>query len=534
MFFLKTLQVSLLCIALAPFIYGANPRDQKDQLARSLDLYRQGLYQKSLKELDSISSRAKTKQNSAKYYLKGLIQNRLQVYDEAIISFEKSLNLKNDSKDLLYEYGLALYANSDLEKARKAFIRSSILDFKKNSSLYYVAHISQILEEHKVAKKYFLLILKSEKENKNLLQVSQYQLAESLMNLAEQRDNQRKIVKKYILPNMQKAIPFDEKSKLSNEIRARISELKKKYGLDPNIMKNGKTLSPKRWAVAFNHELSYDSNITQATDVPTARALEKDTFIHNTLFSTRYTHSFLNRFTVTPSLRITNSYHTDRESSTVFQNDTRVVTGSLANTYEYTLNGRQNSLLLNYDYTYTGRDTLGVKDISLFAQSQTLLLGNAFVHQNYSTTTIKFQQRDYQAYLPSLNNKTKVFSIDHFMITKGGSFLIFLFQSDFVDSYNATNNSTNNYYFRVDYILSEILPTYSLNASFGVSLLDTKAQKATRGTEKTYVPSIELRKRISKSIQAKLGADYTKNSSLDKANFDYSKVNVRFGFEASF
>lgn len=512
----------------------ASASQSSKQIEKALKYYQEGLYQKSLKTIRSTKKSKDRKLNSAKYYLEGVLLNRLQAYDEAIPVFKKSISLKNKSKDIYYEYGLALYANSDLEDARNQFLRSAREEFKKNSSLYYVAHISQLLEEHKTAKKYFSIILKNEKENTNLLQVSQFQLAESLMHLAEKREQPKSIVKKYIIPNMQKALKYDPKSKLAREINSRISTLKKKYGLDPNILRNGKTLSPKRWAVSFNHELGYDSNITQATDVPTAAALEKDTFIHNSLLSARYTHSYLNKFTTTPSFRITNSYHTDRETTTVFQNDTRVITGSIANTYEYTFKGKQSSLLYDYNYTYTGRDVLATKNVSLFAQSQTFLLGNSIVHKDNSTTTVKVQYRDYQAYLPSLNNKTKIFSIDHFMITKGGSFLIFLYQGDFVDSYNAPNNSTNNHYFRVDYIISEIFPTYSLNSSLGVSLLDTKAQSATRGTEKTFVPSVELRKRINKKVQAKIGLDYTKNSSLDKNNFDYSKVNVRFGIEASF
>jgi hypothetical protein len=67
-----------------------------------------------------------------------------------------------------------------------------------------------------------------------------------------------------------------------------------------------------------------------------------------------------------------------------------------------------------------------------------------------------------------------------------------------------------------------------------LSALDTKEQSATRGTEKTIAPSIEIKKAFGKRISATLGFDYTKNISKDKNSFDYKKNVVRFEVSASY
>ena len=67
-----------------------------------------------------------------------------------------------------------------------------------------------------------------------------------------------------------------------------------------------------------------------------------------------------------------------------------------------------------------------------------------------------------------------------------------------------------------------------------LTFLDTLQQSATRGTEKTYTPSVELRKKINNNMSASIGYNYTRNVSQDKANFDYKKHVVSFELSASY
>lgn len=505
---------------------------QNTFLLEAFKNFKTGSYSNALQSLKKVKGNQLTL--GTRYYLEGLILNRLQRFDEALPAFSKAIKYRNNSEDLYYEFGQALYANSDLVKARVAFNKSAKNNFKKNSSLYYVAHISQLLEEHKLARDTYLLLIKTAKDDKKLQQVANFQLSESFLALAENRDDSSRLVDKYVIPSLKKAYAILPKAPLAGDIEKRRKEIERQYGLDPNLMKNGRVLPESRLNLRFRHEFRYDSNITLATDIPTAASLQKDTFIHETNFNIQYLLQAAGRFTFTPFLRLRNTYHTDRENSTVFKNDTYNITAGLRNTIEHTLFKEQANLIFDIDYVYIGRDALGVKERPYFSRATSFTLGERFRLFSFGPTTIKFIYKDYYAYITSLYNKTKSFSIDQIKSTAAGNLLIFLFRADFIDQYNNPTQSQDNYLFRTDYLIPEIFPTYSLNVALSLSFLDTLAQQATRGTEKTYTPSIELRKSINQTMSATLGYDYTRNVSLDKANFDYKKHIVRFEISASY
>lgn len=497
-----------------------------DALVEAFKLYKTSSYTKALDSLKK--ARGSKKVLGARFFLEGIILNRLQRYDEAALSLQKAIRYGNTSEDLYYEYGQALYANSELVKSREAFRKSAAKGFKENSSLYYVAHISQLLEEHKVAKAAYITLIKNTKEDKKLQQIARFQLSESFLALAENRDDSARLVEKYVIPSLSQAFEILPKAPLAEDITKRKKELEKRFGLDPNVLKNGRILSNNRLSVGLRHAVSYDSNITLATDVPTAASLQKDTFIHDTNFNIQRIWQAGGRFTFTPFLRMGNTYHTDRENSTVHQNDTHTWTAGVRNTHEHMAMGKQANLIFDFDYTYTGRDTNGKKDNIFFARALNFTLGERLRFFNFGPTTFKLMYKDYNAYLPLIHNKTKSFSIDQIKGLSSGNLLIMMLRADFIDQYNNTNASTNNYLLRVDYIIPEIMPSYTLNLAMSTSFLDTKAQKATRGIEKNYTPSVSLKKSISTYLSGSLGYDYIRNTSKNKTSFDYKKHVVRF------
>ncbi|MCR9204826.1 MAG: hypothetical protein NXH75_09625, partial [Halobacteriovoraceae bacterium] len=427
-----------------------------------------------------------------------------------------------------------LYANSELLEARKAFKISSERKFKENSSLYYVAHISQLLEEHKLAKVAYVQLIKNAKDDKKLQQIARFQLSESFLALAENKDDSSRLVEKYVIPALQQAFDTLPKAPLAKDITKRRKEIEKQYGLDPNLMKNGKVLSKQRFNASVSHQFSWDSNITLATDVPTAASLQKDTFIHTTNANFQRLWQVANRYTLTPYVRLSNTYHMDRENGTVHQNDTHTWTAGMRNTHEHKLFNRQANAIFNFDYTYTGRDTNQVKDNVFFARALNFTLGERLRIFGFGPTTFKYSYKDYQGYIATINNKTHSFSVDQIRGLSSGNLLIILFNASIIEQYNNPNASTNNYLTRIDYLMPEILPTYTLSYALSVSLLDTKAQKATRGLEKSITPTIELRKSIHSNLSASLGYDFTKNISKNKASFDYKKHVVRFQLSANY
>jgi len=465
----------------------------------------------------------------------GLCYNRTQEFDLASNYFAQSLKFKSGSGELYYEYGQALYADNALRKAGTAFANSYKQNFKANSSLYYMAYISQLLEDHKQAKKYFETILKNETEDKSMLQASRFQLGETLLALMEEKDVDReRIVDKFVLPQMRQALEELPRSALAKDIKDRIKELERQYNLDPNIMRNGRPLPVKRWSVSFSEELRHDSNITLATDVPSSAATQKESFISETQVTANTKMNWAGRLLMTPEIRLKKTHYTDRTNSDVYKNDSHNFTGTLRNSYETTAFGQRASWIYVYDYNYIARDKYSRKEILKYAYSSTHTFGYRFRFFPNGDTGIKIKTKDYQAVDQTLNNKTMTFQADQSLVLKSGKLLIIFLSLDMIDNYNSTRDSTDSTLLRFDYIYPEIYPSWMLNLSFSLTLLDTKEQQATRGTEKTYTPGIKMTKKINDNLTTSFNYEYTKNDSLDTNNYAYTKNVVSFELKVSF
>jgi tetratricopeptide (TPR) repeat protein len=522
--------IVLLFLILSPTLKAQGYKNSA--LIKAFKFYKTSNYSKAIETLEN--ARGSKKVLGTRFYLAGIILNRMQRYDEAAISFKKALTYGNESEDIYYEYGQALYANSELVEARKAFKISSKKKFKENSSLYYVAHISQLLEEHKVAKIAYVQLIKNAKSDKKLQQIARFQLSESFLALAENKDDSARLVEKYVIPALKEAFDTLPKAPLAKDIKKRRKEIEKQYGLDPNLMKNGRILSKDRLSASVSHQFSWDSNITLATDVPTAASLQKDTFIHTTNANVQRIWQMGGVYTITPFLRLSNTYHMDRENGTVHQNDTHTWSTGFKTTHEHKLFNRQANSIFDLNYTYTGRDTNQRKDNQFFARDLNFTIGERVRFFGFGPTTFKYSYKDYTGYIATIDNRTHTISVDQIKGLSSGNLLIVLFNASFIEQVNNPSGSTNNYLTRVDYLIPEILPTYTLSYALSVSFLDTKLQKATRGIEKSITPTVELRKSINSHLSASLGYDFTRNISKNKTSFDYKKHVVRFQLSASY
>ena len=97
-----------------------------------------------------------------------------------------------------------------------------------------------------------------------------------------------------------------------------------------------------------------------------------------------------------------------------------------------------------------------------------------------------------------------------------------LFEADFIDNFNAPSTNTNTFLFRLDYIIPEIVPTYTLSAAFAATMTDTLEQKDTRGTEVSWNPSIDIAKDLTDKSKISFNYDYTKSTS-DSPDYSYGK-----------
>ncbi len=520
------------CLLYSPHSLANN----KEALVTAFGHFKEGTYIHALEDLEKIKNERDPLVLGNKEYLKGIIYNRLLRYEEAIDAFYSAKKYGFSIEDFHYELGQAHYANNDLFKARDNFTISYKAGFNKTISLYYMAHITQILEEFKKAKEYYTLLLKiTEKEDDpKMSQIAHFQLSECLLSMAEKRNDPESLVVKYVIPHLKKSEATLPNSTLAKDIRTRIAEIEKRFFLNPNVMKNGKMLPEKRLRAKFRHEVRYDSNITLATDIPTAQSLEKETFIHESNFTLAYLLSHSGSFTHTPELRIRNVYNTERQDSTVYLNDTTNITASLDNTYEHQLFGQQASTLFNINHSYIERDRLAKKEKIFFSRATQVYIGEQFRWFNFGPTSIKLKYKDYKAYDKTLHNKTSSISFEQIKSLPSGNMLLILGQYDYIDRYESPNNTTANYLLRFDYLTPNIWNRFTMNTSLSTSFLDTKAQSGTRGLEKTITPSVEFRRNIGKHISTNLGFDFTRNISKDKQNYDYTKHVIRFELSANY
>lgn len=523
----KSASILFILFSLISSSYAADP------LSVPLQRFANGEYVSAIETLNKMKFSGESE--GSRLMLLGLSYNRTQQFDLAAKAFAQAEKLKTPTGEFYYEYGQALYANNELRQAGAAFAKAYKQSFKTSSSLYYMAHISQLLEDHRQAKKYFEMILKSEKEDKNTLQASRFQLAESMLSLLEEKeDDKERIVEKFIVPQLVKARDELPRAALAKDITDRIKELEKQYNLDPNVMRNGRVLPTKRWNLNFTQELRHDSNITLATDVPSSAATQKESFISDSQIFTGTKWNWGGRVLVSPEFRAKKTHYTDRANADIYKNDSHNITGSLKNSYETTAFDQRASWLFDYDYNYIARDKNSQKEILKYAYATTYTFGYRFRPFSSGDTTIKYKFKDYMAVDQTLNNKTTTLQLDQSVVLKGGKLLILFFSYDKVDNYNSTRDSTNSMLFRIDHITPEIYPTWMLNLSFSLTLLDTLEQQPTRGTEKTYTPGIKFTKNINSNLSATFGYDYTKNDSLDETSYAYTKSVVSFEMKLSF
>jgi tetratricopeptide (TPR) repeat protein len=469
-----------------------------------------------------------------KYYLLGVINNRLGDFDQSIKSFKKSISLKHRPYDIWYEYGQALFAVNELEKSRKSFMRSYNRKYKRDEALYYMGHISQILEQHKLAYRYFVKIIKNRKSNKQNKQIAHLQMAESMHNFIQKQKNPRKVVIKYILPLLKRGIKIDPKSGIAKDCEKRIKELWQQYDLDPNVMKNGRRLPKKRLTAFIEQDFTYDNNNTDSSEDSASSTLKDSTSIYKTTASIQKKYSFKRRFVLTPRMKFVYTEHSNQDNSLIFTNDSYSFNPKLQFSYEHKLFNQPASALMNMDYTYKAQDHSKTHNREYYSKTYNYSLGEKFHFFKPGETTMKYIYKENRNRDATLHTTTHSLQLTQIMVNKTGSLFIYLFQGDIIDNFNSVNDSTNVYLNRLDFIKPNFFLSSTLSLGFSVTLTDTKEQDATRGLEKTYSPSLGMAWKFKKKWKVNLHASYSKKDSKDTVDQIYKKYDAGISLRYSY
>lgn len=496
--------------------------------------FKNGQYKKALLSLDKIQ--VDESNASSKAYLAGLSFSRLQQYDKAITQFEIAIQKNNDSKDLQYEYGQALYAANEIKKARLAFQASANKNFNRPAAQYYVAHISQILEEYDVAKNNYTLVIRDKNSEPKIKQVSYFQLGEVLLAIARQASTNKeelsKRVDKYILPMMALGLRNDKDSELAKEIKNRMNEIMLEFELDPNFLKNGRRINPKRFNAYVAQRIKYDNNITLTDEENNVQESKKSSMVFETEAYAKYDFIFKKKFIVSPEARLIFIQHSDQSDFDVYQNDSMVTTLSLKNKFEHKYKDQPASFLFDIDYSSTKKKWQTDKREN-YATSTTFSIGESFNPFTFGDTTIKFKRRVYAGENDDINNYTNSFLADQIFFLPIQHLIVASFDASFIDNYNNTSSSTNTYTLRADYIIPDIQPKYTLDIALALTMTDTLEQKSTRGTEILVNPSFDVAYNLDRHSVLSFNYDYTKSSSDDKS-YAYSKHIITTEFRYAF
>lgn len=520
------------CLIIGGFLsYSTNLYSQEVTVELIENYFKTGDYQNVIQYSQNFKGR-KSQQAKINYYT-GLAHNRLGQFAEAPKYLSKAILQKVEFKDAYFELGQSYYANNDMQKAARAFYESVKIKFNIPTSQYYIAHIAQILEKWKTAKKFYKKIIKDKTADIKIRQIARFQLGEVYLSYVNQKKKEeaRRYVRKIVLPNFEKAIDVDARSPLAKEILKRKNEIEKQYGLNPKFLVNG-AAAPQKIQASVSQKFKYDSNITYTNELPTQQGTLKDSFITNTSFNTSYNYVYDQKYVLTPSLSISNTDHNDDVNSTVYSNDTYSITGSVKAAKPYTMDKKPGSFSYNFSYLYTARDRLAQQEKIFTGRTMTHAFSVTIPYLKQGPTTLGYSMANFTAYQDTLDSVTNSLSLTQIMLFPNLTMLI-LFASYADAVVEDTSNSTASTILRADYLFLNLLATYTFQVGLGYTLTDTKEQSDARGTEKTLAPSFKVTKKVNKNTSFSLNYGYTKKDSLSDS-FAFEKNVTTFEFKYKF
>ncbi|MBF0207526.1 MAG: hypothetical protein HQK53_11620 [Oligoflexia bacterium] len=537
----------------------ANVITTEEILAKIILMYKKGSYGEAVKSIEKTLAEGLAGEKISKelratlFYFEGLCYNKLQSFDKSNTAFEQASILGATAPDIYYEQGQALYASQDLNKARQAFAKSAQNQYLVPSSYYYIGYISQVLEQYQLALTNYKKI---ENASKDIAQAASFQIAEVILAEAEKETSGvsggrgvseiEQAVKKYVIPQLEKALAIDSASSLANDIKKRIVELKEKYDLDENKLINGRMISPKSYTISIKEGMAYDTNVISEAEQPTAKAAFKDSLINNAELTAKKRFVFARKYITNPQLRMTKTHHTsNRSSEDIRKNDAYSLIPQLDFQLEHKLFRKMATFLVEGDYNYTGKNVNKDGNLNFYSRATSIGMGEKaqlIGHGGGSgsggiscgETTVKIKRKFFYSYTPSSDTNTNTLSISQPLTLPAQQLLLVLLTVDLTTAPNDATNTQNVYTTRFDYIKPGIFWGMQFTAALSWIVTDTKLRRDTRGVEQSINPSIGLSRPIGKFLEISAKYDYTKNYSKDKVNYAYNKHLTTLDLQANF
>jgi tetratricopeptide (TPR) repeat protein len=497
---------------------------KRSELKAAVLYFSDGKYLSTIDELKALEAKSPPPGKELKgliSYWKGICYNRVQEFQDAILSFDEAVSLDYIPSDLHYEYGQALFASEKLVEARLQFKESIKRKYKRAVSLYYLGYISKELGEKNKAYTFFNAIQKlPESERQEVSQAAEMQIGDLYLTEAEQHKKSLEEVETTVIPQYRKALEINPEGELSSVILEKIGTLQRKYDLYLFQLRNGRPTQIPPYFLRLAQEFGKDTNVLFSPAETTITKSRRESIFSRTEAFGRYTFYIDDIVSVSPEFRAVNMYYFNRVPE-VYKNDNYLLAPAFRTSYEHSYKKKPASFLLDYEYSESRRDVNGEKDLEFNSRTHAVVLGERLTLFNGGESTLRFRYRAMESYLENSDSKIMSLIFDD-VRNFASSTMVFLVSRDWMRIENSIYD-TDSWTFRGDFIFSRFKDWFTPSIGLGLTLTDPINARSVRGQELLINPTFRLSKFIKKNWRANLKADHQNNKSKDEANFSYKK-----------
>lgn len=528
-----------LCLALAALSARAaiSEKNQKT-LAEAFAQFNKGAYPKAIELAESIQTDDNETRASVNLLL-GNAQAKLQAFDKASEYYQKAMKNGSKAPSLHYDLGQALFATQKLKEAEQEFRKSIIAKFKMGASAYYIAYIRSVLDDKPGAKDFYTRITKLQNDPDKVKQSSLLQIAELALDEANamREDKTKKAARKKLLEGQvltlyRRARDYDPNTPIAEQAKARITEVEGQLEEFVERMRNGNPLPRQRYTLSVSQDFTYDTNVTTQADQALIQVSNVDALIWKTGLMAKYQFAPSTAFSVIPELASSIAYYSRRSTPSIFQNDNASISPALRVKYEHWSGGKPATLQFDEEFNLTLRDYTYAHQLPFYTRSYNTALSERVKWFNTGNTTLKAAIKFTEYYDPSKNAYVPSVSLTQ-LVSMFGTALVNTFTFDYQHARD-DNNDERNYRYRGSLNFSQVFEKVDVSPSFSMFVKDTMKQKGTRGNETNIAPNIALNRGLGKNLDGVLEYTWTKNFSLSKNVYQYTKGEFHFGMTYNF
>jgi len=272
-------------------------------------------------------------------------------------------------------------------------------------------------------------------------------------------------------------------------------------------------------------DFRYDSNIITRADEATVAVSDKDSFVWKTDLRATYRGDLGDKWRITAEMKGIITLHSERSNSDIFTNDNINIWPALRFNRPHRWWGDDFEHIINTEVNYTLQDYKKLHEFSYYSRFVNLEFGQRGTIWDTGKSTIRFDFKFYQSYDDTLDSVTYGLYFNQ-KFKLGEDKLSTTVETDFLQSRTASKDTVtyklNN---RYPIAISLFGADYKIIPKLNFWIIDTKRQRSSRGYERRINPSLTLRRRVGAWIW-KLGYEYTRVLSQDKANFQYKRNEV--------